>query len=346
MSNINTNGINGSYPTPGTNNSTQGFRDNFTNIKNNLNTASTEITDLQSKAIVKAPLTNITLNNDMANTLISNAAVKGFRQVTYSMGNQIPTIETDGSVVIDVTKADIHTGSIVGNTGFMFAGWPASGTKAEIELHLNVSAAPNSSITFPETSYDSNGIITTGPSDSAKLLENYISKYSSNSAVFNYTPGANMANVTHTNSVGVPAGVKELVFKITTLDCGQTLDIEPVNRNQKATQIQLRTIGADIGEFGEGQAGDVKGAITTDGFNLYVCSNTYPTDATRIEVTNTRANLLVANTIVTSGYFAKESDTGLFKLGDGASHFGDLGYYYIWKRIPLGILGDMYPPAA
>lgn len=345
MSNINTNGINGSYPTPGINNSTQGFRDNFTNIKNNLGIASTEITDLQTKAIVKSPLTNIALNNDMANTMISNAAVKGFRHTTYNMGNQLPTIETNGAIVIDVTRADIHTGSLVGNTGFMFAGWPASGTKAEIELHLNVSGATNATITFPETSYDSNGLITAGMSDSAKLLENFTSKYSANNTPFTYTPSMNMANVVHTNNVSVPAGVKELVYKITTLDCGTTLDIIPVNRNHKATQVQLRTLSSDIGIHGTGQPGDVEGTITTDGFNLYVCSNTYPMDSTKIQVENSSANLALDNAVIQNGYFAKESDTGRFKLGDGSTTFNSLGYYHIWKRVPLGVIGDTYPPA-
>lgn len=345
MSNINTNGINGSYPTPGVNNSTQGFRDNFTNIKNNIAIAATEITDLQTKAIVKSPLTNIALNNDMANTMISNAAIKGFRHTTYNMGNQLPTIETNGAIVIDVTRADIHTGSLVGNTGFMFAGWPASGTKAEIELHINVSGATNATITFPETAYDSNGIIVAGMSDSAKLLENFSAVYKANSEPFTYTPSMNMANVVHTNSVSVPAGVKELVYKITTLDCGTTLDIEPVNRSKKATQVQLRTLADDIGVHGEGQPGDVKGTITTDGLNLYVCSNTYPMDSTKIEVTNSSTTLSEDNPVIQNGYFAKESDTGRFKLGDGATAFNSLEYYHIWKRIPLGVVGDLYPPS-
>ena len=75
MSTINTNGINVDYPVPGENNSTQGFRDNFTSIKNNLNTASTEITELQDKAVLKQGLTGVAIDNNMANTLISNAAV-------------------------------------------------------------------------------------------------------------------------------------------------------------------------------------------------------------------------------------------------------------------------------
>ena len=54
MSQINTNGINVNYPVPGQNNSSQGFRDNFAAIRTNINTASTEITDLQAKVVVKA----------------------------------------------------------------------------------------------------------------------------------------------------------------------------------------------------------------------------------------------------------------------------------------------------
>ena len=49
MSTINTNGINVNYPIPGQNNSTQGFRDNFSAIKTNINTAGQEITELQQK---------------------------------------------------------------------------------------------------------------------------------------------------------------------------------------------------------------------------------------------------------------------------------------------------------
>jgi hypothetical protein len=64
MSTINTNGINVNYPVPGENNSSQGFRDNFTNIKNNINTAGTEITELQSKAVLKAGLTGIPIDNN------------------------------------------------------------------------------------------------------------------------------------------------------------------------------------------------------------------------------------------------------------------------------------------
>lgn len=46
-SNINPNNIDITYPIAGQDNDTQGFRDNFRNLKNNLSTARTEISALQ-----------------------------------------------------------------------------------------------------------------------------------------------------------------------------------------------------------------------------------------------------------------------------------------------------------
>ena len=87
MSSINTNPININYPVPGVNNNSQGFRDNFASIVTNLNAAGTEITDLQNKVVVKQALTGTTVNNDMANTLFSNASTRSFRATTYNLGN-------------------------------------------------------------------------------------------------------------------------------------------------------------------------------------------------------------------------------------------------------------------
>ena len=64
MSLINPNNINGGFPVFGQDNPTQGFRDNFTNIKNNLTFAKQEIEDLQNKAILKSALTGTDLNNE------------------------------------------------------------------------------------------------------------------------------------------------------------------------------------------------------------------------------------------------------------------------------------------
>ena len=80
-SQINPNNIDGQYPVAGQPNNTQGFRDNFTNIKTNFQTAATEITDLENKGVFKAALTGTTLDNNMADNLIY--AVK-LQDVSYT----------------------------------------------------------------------------------------------------------------------------------------------------------------------------------------------------------------------------------------------------------------------
>ena len=69
-SNINPNNIDTTYPIAGQDNDSQGFRDNFTNIKTNFEYAETEIDDLQAKGIFKSALTGTTLDNDMAGGLV------------------------------------------------------------------------------------------------------------------------------------------------------------------------------------------------------------------------------------------------------------------------------------
>jgi hypothetical protein len=55
MSSINPNNINGQYPIAGQDNDSQGFRDNFTNVKNNLTFAKSEI---EAISFIHIPLGN------------------------------------------------------------------------------------------------------------------------------------------------------------------------------------------------------------------------------------------------------------------------------------------------
>lgn len=221
MSAINTNGINSNYPVPGVNNNSQGFRDNFASVKNSLDTASIEITDIQNKAIVKSGLTGINLNNDMANTLISNALVKSFRATTYNLGSNVSETQK-----VNVNLADVHYGTITADTTIDFGGWAPSGTQSNVQLVLTIANAA-AVITLPPTTLN-NSIPVDGMTASARLLENYSSNVAAPGAV-----------VTYTNTLTVPAGVNQLHYVISTLDCGKTMEIVPVNRSQRASQVVL-----------------------------------------------------------------------------------------------------------
>jgi len=221
MSTINTNGIDGNYPTPGQNNSSQGFRDNFTSIKNNLNTAGTEITELQDKAVLKQALSGITLDNNMANTLISNAAIRTFRNTMYNLGNNV-----SGTVIVDCTLGDVQTATITANTTFQFAGWSPTNTKHTITLDLTV-ANTDAFLIFPSEVVNSGDI-----------LEN------------NTTVGGNLA------IAKAPYDQTKLIYDFSTVDCGNTILVEPVNRSYQISQIEQREAIIPTGYVGD-RNGDV-----------------------------------------------------------------------------------------
>lgn len=215
MSAINTGSINVNYPTPGVNNSSQGFRDNFSGIKNNLDTASNEISDLQNKVILKSALIGSSLNNDMANTLISNAAVQGFRAKTNNLGNNI-----SGSVTVNVSNGDVQYGTVTGNVALGFSNWSPSGTQSNVQLILTVPTAyANSYISLPTTI-----------GASKTTLENFSS----------------VDNTIHTAN-----GVTTLQLAVSTTDCGESLSIEPLNRPRKTTQLVTSVPATNIGRVGD-----------------------------------------------------------------------------------------------
>ena len=221
MSTINTNGIDGNYPTPGQNNSSEGFRNNFTAIKNNLNTAGTEITELQDKAVLKQGLNSITLDNNMANTLISNAAIRTFRNTTYNLGNNV-----SGTVIVNCTLGDVQYATITGNTTIQFSGWAPTATKHTITLDLTV-ANTSAYINFPSE-----------VSEGGDILEN------------NTLDSGNLAIAT------APYNVDRLVYDLSTIDCGNSILIEPVNRDYQTSQIETRQTITPTGYQGD-RNGDV-----------------------------------------------------------------------------------------
>jgi len=250
MSTINTNGIDVNYPVPGQNNSSQGFRNNFAAIKTNLDAAGNEISDLQNKVVLKSALANAALNNDMANTLISNASTRSFRATTYNLGNNL-----SGTVLIDASLGDVQYGTVAEDVVIQFGGWSPVATQGGIKLELAVSNA-NASITFPSE------VVCTNNNFGATTLENF-------------TNAANAAVIT------TPYGVSQLNYQLNSNDCGDTIVISPTNRPRITTQIQNRTPSPT------GFKGDVAGTVAVDADYLYVCTGTYDATTTLKSGANT-----------------------------------------------------------
>jgi hypothetical protein len=127
--------IDGTFPIAGQDNSSQGFRDNFTNTKNNFQFAYNEITDLQSKVLVKSALSGSTLDNDMAGGLIGNVLTQGYREKVYDFGT------ASGSQSVDFSVASYFTITLSNSVTFTFANVPSLGTNAarySIKLEITV----------------------------------------------------------------------------------------------------------------------------------------------------------------------------------------------------------------
>ena len=131
-SSINPNNIDGNFPVAGVPNNTQGFRDNFTNIKTNFATAATEITDLETKGIFKSALTGTTLDNNMADNLIYAAAIRDFSAVAVQL------TATSGSITVDYSAGHYQTISTTGSISLNFTNFPASGSAGMIRLSIAI----------------------------------------------------------------------------------------------------------------------------------------------------------------------------------------------------------------
>jgi len=129
---INPNNINGAYPVAGQDNDSQGFRDNFTNIKTNFTYASDELTDLQSKVVLKSALNGTTLNNNMAGSPLSNAQLIGVTTPAQALGT------VSGDQTLNFAVGSYYTLTTAGSVSIAFSNWPAAGQVGTINLQVTV----------------------------------------------------------------------------------------------------------------------------------------------------------------------------------------------------------------
>lgn len=326
MSNIDTNGIDVNYPVPGVNNSTQGFRSNFTAIKTNLDTAGNEITNLQQNVVLKAALANSTLNNDMANTLIANASTLGFRSTTYNLGNALT-----GTVLINASIADVHYGQIANNITLNTGSWSPVNTQQSIEIQLSTNdAEANYTISFPAN------VIATSNNYGTTMLENF-------------------ANVSNVAQITFPYGVTQLNFRITTLDCGNSIYIEPINRNYQTTQLVKRTPPST------GQQGDKVGAVCVDNttstqLSVYTLANDFiitsntSTLYNGLPVVFTASNVAASTeanlTLGTTYYVSNVANSTAFKVSANANISGNVDLAGNVAYMNMNPVNYMYVAAA
>ena len=117
-SNINPGNIDGTFPVAGQDNPSQGFRDNFTNIKNNFTFAQSEINDLQSKAILTGALSGSSLNNDMGGAALTRPQLVSWTESFNDLGG------ISSSAVLDWNGGNFQKLQTAAPIAITFRNWP------------------------------------------------------------------------------------------------------------------------------------------------------------------------------------------------------------------------------
>lgn len=139
---INPNNIDGAYPVAGQDNDSQGFRDNFTNTKTNFAYAAQEITDLQSKVVLKAALTGTTLNNDMGGSALYNAVLQDIAETRVALGS------VSGSQTINYVAGPYYTLTTSGSVTLAFTNFPPAGQLGRLRVRITVASTAHT-LTLP-----------------------------------------------------------------------------------------------------------------------------------------------------------------------------------------------------
>jgi hypothetical protein len=131
-SQINPNNIDGAYPVAGQDNNSQGFRDNFTNTKQNFQYAENEINDLQNKVVLKAALIGGVLDNNMNDNLLYAARIQDFSATAVAIGT------TTGTILLNYASGHYQLITTTGSFSLNFSNWPTTGSYGLIKIQVNI----------------------------------------------------------------------------------------------------------------------------------------------------------------------------------------------------------------
>jgi len=141
-SQINPDLVDGAYPVAGQDNNSQGFRDNFTNIKSNFQYAEDEINDLQNKVLLKAALTGTTLDNDLGGNSLIDAQIQDFSATRVALGT------TSGTVAVNYAAGHYQTVTTSGSITLAFSNWPSAGLEGWVTVRVTVASTAHT-LTLP-----------------------------------------------------------------------------------------------------------------------------------------------------------------------------------------------------
>ena len=136
-SSINPSNIDGTYPVAGQDNDSQGFRDNFTNLKTNFTSAKTEIEALQTTSVSLTAVNDFNFAGTISEALFKNNA---------DTVNAIST--ASGTITLSHATAIIHTITLNGSATLAFTNWPATGKGGRMRFIVTIASTAHT-LTLP-----------------------------------------------------------------------------------------------------------------------------------------------------------------------------------------------------
>ena len=130
--------IDGTFPIAGQDNSSQGFRDNFTATKNNFTTAKSEIEALQISSVAN------NVANSFNDNIVSRAVLKDTAETVFGHGT------AGGNITLNHENGHYQTITTNAAVTLAFTNFPVSGTLGRIILDITY-ANTSHTITIPST---------------------------------------------------------------------------------------------------------------------------------------------------------------------------------------------------
>lgn len=186
-SNINYASINENFPVAGQDNDTQVFRDNFDTIKNSLQAAKSEVTDLMNTTA------KVTADNDFDNNKVSNVILQNVKGLKYDTGvwNAVSPA-TEVNINLDYDNGLYQIARIGANATVLVSGLSETEyTVLRLELYstsstsytVNIDAGGGGSTVKTNSTYPAGGV-TVSSSVNPVILE--IWKHNANTVFVNY----------------------------------------------------------------------------------------------------------------------------------------------------------------
>lgn len=145
-SEINPDNIDTAYPVAGQDNSTQGFRTNFSNIKTNFQYAEEEINQLQNSVVLKSALPGESIDNNLNDALLYAAQIQDFAATRVAV---TPTGSGPVVATLNYNGGHYQTFTTTASTTLAFgANWPASGVYGFMRVEITVASTAHT-ITLP-----------------------------------------------------------------------------------------------------------------------------------------------------------------------------------------------------